>query len=166
MFKTSFFIIALFGIISCKPVKVAGSEETTVISSQCLPSQSQCFIETTVGTFNITFSINPAHKKVITEVPFHIVVELVQSNDNTNKIMNLEGYLEGRDMFMGKIPAFFSQSKIKEKKAHVAEILLGSCSEDIMTWRLWLTVKLGEDNKPNSNQSKTFFIDFDSHKYL
>ena len=170
MLKKLLFIIILssflFSIFSCKPPVVAGSKKTQKIVPQCLPSQSQCLVETSIGSFNVTFSINADHNKVITEVPFHIIVKFKPLQSTTTHLKKVEGYLEGRDMFMGKIPAFFSESFIEEEKVHIAEILLGSCSEDIMTWRLWLTVELGENSKLNSNQIKTFFIDFDSHKYL
>ncbi len=166
MFKALLLVIVVFNIISCKPPVVASSEKAQKIMPQCLISQSQCLVETSIGTFNVTFSVNSNHKKVITEVPFHIIVDLVPSEGVTNHLSNVKGYLEGRDMFMGKVPAFFFQSIVEEKQVYMAEILLGSCSEDIMTWRLWLTVELDENNNFNNKQEKIFFIDFDSHKYL
>jgi len=171
MVKIIFFVLVLLSVFSCKPPVIAGSKINQTIVPQCLPSQSQCLVETSLGTFNVNFSINPDHNKVITEVPFHIVVEFAAPTNTSLNINSIEGYLEGRDMFMGKIPAFFSQlssnnTSINNTSINIAEILLGSCSEDIMTWRLWLTIELGDKDQPNIKQTKSFFIDFDSHRYL
>ncbi len=63
-------------------------------------------------------------------------------------------------MFMGKIPVFFQRDH-NEINSMVAQSLLASCSEEVMTWRLWFQVEITVDGKV---QQQNFFIDFDSEK--
>ncbi|MGL1956760.1 MAG: hypothetical protein OCD00_05525 [Colwellia sp.] len=165
MFKKLLSVLLLLSINACKPATINVQPK---LNPQCLVSQSECTVTTPVGQFTVKFSVKPEHGKVLAEIPFYIVFD---AKNNTVAINELSGYLEGVDMFMGKVPVFFTQDE--ENKYFIAETLLGSCSEDIMTWRLWLTVtthstqeSLEVKFEKKAQQSQTFFIDFDSHKYL
>ena len=70
-------------------------------------------------------------------------------------IIKATAYLEGRDMFMGKVPVFFET--MGKKNIYVAESLLANCSEEQMVWRLWITVQLAEN-------TTIFFVDFTSQR--
>jgi hypothetical protein len=70
-------------------------------------------------------------------------------------ITKATAYLEGRDMFMGKVPVFFEPTG--DGKIYLAESLLANCSEEQMVWRLWITVELIDKNQ-------TFFVDFTSQR--
>ena len=66
-------------------------------------------------------------------------------------------------MFMGKIPLFFNrQLEGDEDYSFIAETMLGSCSEDRMTWRIWITLEMID---VNYKDQKTFFIDVDSTRF-
>ncbi|WP_232771217.1 hypothetical protein [Colwellia sp. 75C3] len=143
------------------------SSNHSVLVSQCIESQSRCEVSTELGIFSIKFSQNQLSDKVKTELPF--VIELSQlaqittpnkSNQTTTKstkqsITNVSAYLEGKDMFMGKVPLFFEQGA--NEGTYIAQSLLASCSEDQMVWRLWVTIERGE-------KTKTFFVDFTSQR--
>jgi len=159
-------ISALF-LVSLSACSPDTNQQKSITPFQCIKSQTVCEVNTEFGTFLVTFNV----EQVLTELPFNIRVELKQSallNDKPREQHRFEiaGYLEGKTMFMGKIPLFFSP--VDEKRGNnvnhfIAETMLGSCSEDVMTWRLWLTVeKAGFDEKMKNT---SFFIDFDSTRY-
>ncbi len=162
MFKPiSFIAISLF-IIACKPV----TEQGNVIAKQmplpqCIESQSKCEIITGLASFSIKFSQVKMIDKVKTELPF--VIELSQLVSNVTEpnlakpmsITKVSAYLEGKDMFMGKVPVFFDLAD--NKNVYLAQSLLANCSEEQMIWRLWITVQVGE-------QEQTSFIDFTSER--
>ncbi len=161
--KAAFILILIFGLLSaCQPKTPPQSH---YVEPQCLSDQSICDIDTELGKFNIHFNV----KKVQAEVPFVISI----SAENSISDLNFTGYFEGKDMFMGKVPVFFQHQPNKPEQV-TAESLLASCSEDVMTWRIWITVIKSEtsiDNKsPNDEQafeqSKVrFFVDFTSSRY-
>ena len=147
--------------------KISLSEQD--LTTFCLTSQSQCQISTEYGDFEVTFSQVPVVddnaaenapdsvlQNIRTEQPFSIIFKAINPSNLSAKISTVSGHLEGKEMFMGKVPVFFNKAVQDDK--FTANSLLASCSEDIMVWRLWLTVTLAD--KENSEQ--TFFIDFES----
>jgi len=167
------FAATIFILIACTPSK----KNTTVsVEPQCIKSQSKCSVETKFGKVNILFNKD----KVFTEDPFNIylmledkylVKERLVKNKEPNvkyNISSVKGYMEGQEMFMGKIPVMFSP--FRQENLMVAETLLGSCSKEKMVWRLWLTVFFETnngnttDNKQKDADQKTFFIDFISSR--
>jgi hypothetical protein len=131
---------------------------------ECLTSQSICEAKTIFGKISVKFNVG----KVLTEHPFSIRVELKKDhllNDNFSPkdLYSVVGYMEGKTMFMGKIPLFFSEDITTEQNYFVAETMLGSCSENNMVWRLWLTVEKKSEN--NDKQQTSFFIDFQSSRF-
>lgn len=130
------------------------------VAPHCLSSQSLCTIETQYGQFSLLFNVD----KVITEQSFTITLKAI-SKDNSaseqDKIdlskFEISAFLEGRDMYMGKIPLFFKQGANGEFSA---EALLGSCSEETMFWRLSLELKNNEvSHLHNQNVNKNVFTD-------
>lgn len=121
------------------------------VEDHCLATQSQCVVINEIGHFSILFNVD----KVRTDIPFKLIIRYDTPNEN----IKLSGYLEGKDMFMGKIPMMFSE--LPQKNKFVVETMLAACSEERMTWRLWLTVN-AINAIDNSKQNTTFFIDFDS----
>lgn len=160
--KTTVVFLLWSSLYGCSPKK---SEQSPAIPFQCINTQTRCEVMTEFGTVLIKFNV----EKVLTELPFTIQVTLTKDavatesyySENTLKVL---GYMEGKNMFMGKIPLFFNRvTEDKSSKPFVAETMLGSCSEDIMTWRLWLTLE--KPGKAKENQQTTFFIDFDSTRF-
>ena len=140
------------------------SQPVTSIPFQCINDQSNCEVITKFGTVLIKFNV----KKIITEHPFNIRVEfkkdhLLSDNTHSRYLNSVAGYMEGKTMFMGKIPLFFNTKGESKANKFVAETMLGSCSEDKMTWRLWLTIEMNGTN--NEKLQTTFFIDFDSTRF-
>ena len=172
MLKTFIFLLSILPLIGCGQAAKSGSN--TSLSEQnletfCLTTQSQCVINTEFGDFEVSFSQvqvfdNKAAESVPdnvlqhirTELPFSIIFKAINLSDLNAKISMVSGHLEGKDMFMGKVPVFFN--KVEQSDKFTAISLLASCSEDIMVWRLWLTVKLAGPEK----SEQTFFIDFES----
>jgi len=160
--KQLFFITTLLLISACKPVTEQGSDMVQQMPpTQCIDSQSQCEIVTELASFSIKFSQFQMIDKVKAELPF--VIELSQLVSNVTKpnvaksmsITKVSAYLEGRDMFMGKVPVFFEKAEGSNK--FIAQSLLANCTEELMVWRLWITVKVGE-------QEQTSFVDFTSER--
>jgi len=130
---------------------------------QCLSSQSVCEVDTKLGKVLVNFN----SEKVLTELPFKILVEfknntLKNNKDRSQDLFKIEGYMEGRTMFMGKIPLFFTES-VGSPQSYIAETMLGSCSEDVMTWRLWLTIEIQAVN--GQAEQTSFFVDFNSTRF-
>ncbi len=161
MFKITLIIIFTFNLLACEPVQLASkktAEEQEKIFT-CLPSQSQCEINSEFGRFNIQFSGQVSQGKIKTELPFQIQIQF-DAIDESYKLKTVMSYLEGKDMFMGKIPVFF-ESDQQKANIMVAESLLASCSEEQMTWRLWVEVEVFKGNKASQQR---FFIEFDSQR--
>lgn len=173
--KIIFVGMILVGLIlfvsGCKPV----TENSTVNINnpavlQCIKSQSQCEISTDLGHFSLKFSQQQLSENVKTELPFFIELSFLKENSEHNTIHGHEqstaqsipktitkvsAYLEGKEMFMGKVPVFFEQGA--NEGIYLAQSLLASCSEEQMVWRLWITVEV-------ENKTQTFFIDFMSQR--
>jgi hypothetical protein len=148
-------------IMACNP---AVKNKQVQIPFQCLTSQSRCFVDTDYGKFDVLFNT----EKVLTELPFEISLKYTTTSDSlTSKyaVTTVSGYLEGRDMFMGKVPVIFSQSTANVFRA---SSLIGSCSEEQMVWRLWLSIELQalSIEKDGSEVIKQgFYIDFQSSRF-
>jgi hypothetical protein len=158
MIKVILILICIFNILACKPAGKKLLESPTDYPFSCLSSQSDCVLDTELGQFSIEFSGLAEHGKLKTELPFHIQVQF-SPYDKSHQLTSIDSYLEGKDMFMGKIPVFF-QPNTKENKLQ-ADTLLASCSEEVMTWRLWLTVDIGTSDEV---KQQVLFIDFDSKR--
>jgi len=176
MIKYWCYIFILLLILSCKS-ELPLEKETDLAKFKCLKSQSACIVDTKAGKFEVQFAIMD---KVYTEVEFKIALSLMEPDlsvlalTNRNKaehgeikvikslteITQVKAYLEGRDMYMGKIPVFFEAQALANNYQAVA--MLGSCSEAEMTWRLWFSVEFysGEEK-----QTQSFFVDFESTRY-
>ena len=79
----------------------------------------------------------------------------------TIQLKSISSYLEGKDMFMGKIPVFFENGAKQEHNLMMAESLLASCSEEIMTWLFWFNIEILVDGVV---QHQDFLIEFDSKR--
>ena len=141
------------------------NEPELIIPFQCIDDQSTCKVLTKFGTILVKFNV----KKILTELPFSIRLEfkkdhLLSDNTRPQYLNSVNGYMEGKTMFMGKIPLFFNnQLEGNEDNPFIAETMLGSCSEDRMTWRIWITLEMIDVN--NNKDQTTFFIDVDSTRY-
>ena len=169
--KIIFVGVILVGFIlfvsGCKPVAENSAVQINNPSAlQCIKSQSQCEVTTKLANFSIKFSQQQLSDNVKTELPFFIELSLPQesspkSNEqrtqqsNQKSITKVSAYLEGRDMFMGKVPVFFEQTATDN--IYRAQSLLANCSEKQMVWRLWVTVII-------KDQSQSFFVDFASQR--
>ena len=125
---------------------------THYIEPQCITSQSHCEIATSNGVFNILFNIDP----VITENEFDISLKF----DGGSKIKKVSAYIEGKDMFMGKIPLFFES--ISENSLYLSQAMLGSCNEELMNWVINFTVSIEKQDKTIIDE--TFPIEFVSQR--
>ena len=76
------------------------------IEPKCISSQSDCFIKLASGEFAVLFNFDP----VITETPFDI--SLISHTQHT--IKNISAHMEGKNMFMGKVPLFFEANSDHE----------------------------------------------------
>lgn len=165
MFKIIPFLVAILLISACKPAAEQGSTiEQNMALPQCIQSQSQCEIITELATVSIKFSQVQLSGNIKTELPFYLeLTELAKVEDKTSQLnmskqpglTNVSAYLEGKDMFMGKIPVFFDEHKDGNK--FLAQSLLASCTEEQMIWRLWVTIE-------RSGKEQRFFIDFTSQR--
>tara|TARA_R110001592_G_scaffold77616_2_gene233537 strand:- start:246 stop:728 length:483 start_codon:yes stop_codon:yes gene_type:complete len=159
MIKIIIVILFIFNSLACEPIQQASDRENIQRDNSfvCLTSQSQCGINTKFGRFNIQFSGEALQQSIKTELPFQIQLTLNAVNE-AYQLKSISSYLEGKTMFMGKIPIFF---QINKTNSMVAESLLASCSEEGMTWRLWFQIEILADGKIHQQD---FFIDFDSQR--
>jgi hypothetical protein len=161
MIKVFVAILFTVHLFACNPNQQA--PQNKMAQSQfpfaCLASQSSCKVNTNSGIFSIEFSGNTEMGKIKTELPFEILLKFDPTTTNA-KLISVNSYMEGKTMFMGKVPVFF---KLPETSTDfiVAQTLLASCSEEIMTWRLWFNVEIEESG---NIQQQDFFIDFDSQR--
>jgi len=102
---------------------------------QCIKQQSHCVINTEAGDITLGFDV----EYLLAEQPFNLIVSFLD-----NKYEIRRGYIEGVTMYMGKVPLFFNESL--KSTQFIAEVMLGSCSETKMTWRIWL--ELLDKNSP------------------
>lgn len=129
-------------------------------TTTCIAQQSQCQFDLASGQVQVLFDV----EKIVAEQSFNMVLNY----RGVETLTKISGYLEGVDMFMGKIPLFIdarapepwlndkalndrtlanlesptknvSQMKQEKRQVFHAEILVGSCSAEQMTWRIWLT---------------------------
>lgn len=166
------FIVTLFApwliLLVCKPVEnnnfVNNEPKNGVF--RCISSQSQCVITHELGDFSIYFNRDP----VITEVDYQIAFKFTQKkavkgNQAKVEVKKVSAYIEGKNMYMGKIPLNF----VKHNELYIADSLLGSCSEDYMEWRLWFIVEFEKKSLENftvKQQAKqTFYVDFASQRF-
>jgi hypothetical protein len=156
VFKLLFLITILLSVSACKPItEQDGSLAQQMPSPQCIESQSQCKITTELADFSIKFSQLHLSDKVKTELPFVIELAQIDTGVEQSSITKVSAHLEGKDMFMGKVPVFFE--KDTESNNYLAQSLLANCTEEQMIWRLWVTVVYAE-------QEQSFFIDFTSQR--
>jgi len=156
MFRNVIIIICVFNILACKPAGEKSLENVKNYPFSCLSSQNSCNLDTEYGDFIITFSGLTEEGKLKTELPFNIQVEF-KANKNRHQLVSIQSYLEGKDMFMGKVPVFFQLNENKNKMQ--AQTLLANCSEEVMTWNLWLITNIAVDDKIKEER---LLIEFDS----
>ncbi len=145
MRKLSYSLLILLLLCGCSPKK----KENAFVKPHCLNSQSQCHVNNALGSFDILFNVNA----VVTEQEFTISVKTDSKHEN----IEVKGFLEGKDMFMGKIPLFFNNS---QKQTFTSKVMLGSCTEEYMVWRMWLIIT----DKNNTENNTKFYIDFTSKR--
>jgi len=161
MIKIVIVILLTFNLFACEPVQRASKKGITAqpIEFSCLSSQSQCNIDFEFGRLRVQFSGEVEQGKIKTELPFYIQLAF-KGNDTKARLSKVASYLEGKSMFMGKIPVFFKKNE-KETNIYFAEALLASCSEDVMTWQLWFQLDVMVDNEI---KQQSVFVDFDSKR--
>jgi hypothetical protein len=159
MIKIFIFIVFIFNILACGPVQKAASKKNTPIDNtfSCLSSQSTCEVNSTLGAFKIKFSGETSQGKIKTELPFSIKLKFNPAQEKY-KIKTISSYLEGKSMFMGKIPVLFNNNSTN---GFIAESLLASCTEEVMTWRIWFSIDIDSGDEIHQ---QSFFIDFDSER--
>lgn len=161
MIKIVVVILFMLALLACEPIELAAKKDqhNQRQTFTCLTSQSECEISSDFGRFTIQFSGQVEQGRIKTELPFTLALTFVPSQPKY-QLKQVSSYLEGVDMFMGKIPVFFQLDQ-KMANIRVADTLLASCSEAIMTWRLWFQVDIAVAGKM---QQQSFFIDFDSQR--
>jgi len=112
MIKIIIVILFIFNLLACEPIEQASKygeiQKQTLF--KCLASQSQCEVNSEFGRFIIQFSGQALQERIKTELPFQIQLMLEATND-AYKLKSVSSYLEGKTMFMGKIPVFFEIDK-------------------------------------------------------
>ncbi|WP_426357631.1 hypothetical protein ACPUVO_14370 [Pseudocolwellia sp. HL-MZ19] len=129
------------------------------IEPKCISSQSDCFIKLASGEFVVLFNRDP----VITETPFDI--SLISHTQHT--IKNISAHMEGKNMFMGKVPLFFevdsddelTTSVIDEPKviAQTSKLLKSSLVESSS-----VEIDLEELNSYDANATEFSSTDFEA----
>ncbi len=135
-------MLVISAVIGCSP---AQENSFSLSEPSCIEGQSQCKISTSLGEITIAFD----QAYLVAEQAFNIYI----STSNDSLIVD-SGYMEGEDMFMGKIPLFFQldtptdKVPLAENNSSIARVFsaqgfFGSCSEDKMQWRVFLSLSRG-----------------------
>ena len=141
-------------MVGCKPAESIKAQ--TLQKPKCLAKQSPCLINDKIGMFSITFNVD----EVIAEIPFTIFFNYQSNSDYT--VQKVIGFLEGKNMFMGKVPLFFNAANNAEsRQVFNAETMVVACSEPNMVWNLWITVTL--KNASQKVIEKKILVNFSSH---
>ena len=143
-------VVSLF-LLGCGQEK---TKQETLIADKCISAQSQCHAEGEFGQFTITFDT----EKPIAEQPFYMYVRY----QGDKQLSKLEAYMEGKNMYMGKVPLFFETDDTNKSSAQKAMVLLGSCSEDKMLWQINFIATFNEGTK---TKQKLFMIELISTQY-
>ena len=161
MMKVVVVILLILNIFACNPIQQAAQKKNLPpqIPFSCLASQSNCEVITDLGVFSVQFSGQADMGKIKTELPFQIQLTFDGEAENF-QLKNVSSYLEGKSMFMGKIPVFFEIAE-KSHNTTIAQTLLASCSDEVMTWRIWFTAEI---EQADNIIKQDFFIDFDSKR--
>lgn len=139
----AFWISLILLLLGCQP----NIERAKRVAPHCLTSQSDCVVNLPQGNFSVLFDL----EKVKPESEFSVT--LVYQGEQ--EIERITGYIEGKNMFMGKIPLFFNPAPNQQINTNfVAPTMLGSCSQPDMRWRIWFKVAFA------NKQAQSFFIDF------
>lgn len=149
------FTVFFLSIIACSKQE---KEMEIPVKPICLASQSTCQITTSFGEFSVLFD----RDLITTETEFTIFV----GNNSLNKNVVVTGFMEGKNMYMGKIPLFFTQNKSQNN--HTATTMLGSCTDKEMMWLLQLTVKSKSVNQIDKRivaDEEHFTVEFTSTRY-
>ncbi len=153
-------ILLILNIFACNPIQQASQKKNMPqIPFSCLASQSNCEVITDLGVFSVQFSGQADMGKIKTELPFKIQLTF-DARDKNVQLKNVSSYIEGKTMFMGKIPVFFQMSD-KGSNSTIAQTLLASCSDEVMAWRLWFTVEI---EQADMRTKQDFFIEFESKR--
>lgn len=155
-------IMACSLLVACQPIESKPEQNKLALEYVCLKSQSQCEFKTEMGHFAITFAQalpaslqGNAKQGIYGELPFSVQLNVKQV-DELIQVEQISAYMEGVDMFMGKVPLFFSESSARQ---YSADGLLANCSEETMVWRLWLTLKVKKTGGADLSE-QTLFVDF------
>lgn len=140
--KLMTFTCSVTFLMACdtKPGSNLHTGESRLHTAKCIDKQSTCQLNLAEGNVEILFDV----EKIIAEQAFNIVLDY----QGENTISSIAGYLEGVDMFMGKIPLFIEPELAtktkKDKQTFQAEVLVGSCSAEQMRWRVWLIFTMSD----------------------
>jgi len=169
-------LLTALAVLSCEQQK---QDHASTITPKCISSQNTCVINLRSGEFSILFNKDP----VITDTPFDIFLV----SDGRSIIKNISAHMEGKNMFMGKIPLFFDylsdENKNQElndfkvnvpesesiesnavfrKETYIANTMLGSCSEENMRWIIYFTISL--ETTLGEMKTENFNIEFNSFR--
>ncbi|MFD1622816.1 hypothetical protein ACFSBU_20900 [Thalassotalea marina] len=117
------------------------AEQTAPVSPRCIEGQSHCQITIDDAEVSITFN----REKLVAEQGFQLLINV----KSPKAITSISAYMEGEDMYMGKIPLLFEKSG---KNQFIADGLFGSCGQPEMTWRVWIFIN------GNKQQSLSFTV--------
>ena len=176
-YKALFFSIffSLLMLISCdssmnKTQQPAETEHYSNEELSCSAFQSPCYIENLVGRFDIYILSD----ELKAEEPFKVAVQYsphkelidtykidkqIDTSLENLQLTKLTGYMEGKYMFMGKIPVMFN----KHEKVFVANTLVSACHQDKMICKLILTAEL-ENSVHKQINSLPFVIEFEASR--
>lgn len=112
----------------------------------CTEFQSICEKKFKEGKLDILFNV----AKITPET--EVTMKLKPSFDKS--IKKVIGFIEGKSMYMGKIPLLFSEPNMQDEVQ--ATFMLGSCSDPKMIWQTRVEVHYDDGSKTS------FFFDFTS----
>ena len=145
------YLLTLFSLFGCEPHNNVSNFN---IPPTCIETQTTCSVINDFGQFTLLLDV----KQLVSETPFNYYL----SYQGNYSVVSAQGYLEGQNMYMGKIPVFFES--LTQDNTWKGSGLLGSCSEDIMYWDLYVLVTLKHLTTGQETTQKIKFS-FSSHRF-
>ncbi len=139
LLPTLLYFFVILNLVACNESKSDNNNIHLVSqkSMQCLIEQSPCSFDVGAGRVEVLFDV----EKIVAEQAFNMSVNYIGSD----AITSVTGYMEGVEMFMGKIPVFLEHKSVagemvdEQLQTFTGELFVGSCSAQKMTWKMWLT---------------------------
>ena len=131
-FTPIFYMVLAIIVVFIYQTFISDDVEENSSSISCDFERGKCGFENEFGMFLL--SAEPGLITTESEIQFGL------THEDLNSVTIESAYLEGRDMYMGKIPLFFE----KNNDQLIASTMIGACIEKKMVWQMVINAKYND----------------------